>query len=626
MIFLRCFSRVSILAIAVVLNQLLPAIAVAAPERVIANQYIIQKATSADTDRNTNSIGESPKSSFEVVRIPSRDPLAGPGKSAEQVEDLDWSKVRADCDEILKDPSIAMCEPDIIREALALPNDPGLPLQWWLYDESTSIKGDFGLSLAWDRGTGSASVLLGVIDTGVHYTHPDLAPNMWVNPADPVDGIDNDGNGYVDDKLGVNTYYKDSLPFDCNGHGTHVAGIMGAKGNNALGVSGVNWTTSLIAVSAQRCGFSGFTLSAVLAAYEYFYDLKRRGHNIRAVNASIGGSTPSAIEAVTIGKLASVDIILIAAAGNDGRNVDTQPMYPANYEIENIISVGATNWIVKRSNYSNYGESVDIAAPGGESVSEYSEILSTWSPLATKDTYFKYLRGTSMAAPMVTGTLGLIASQRPYLNGAHLKSMLLSSADSKPALAGFTAGGRYLNAGQMSIMADPPDNCPADPNKLDPAVCGCDVPESYIDSDGDGVLSCLDGCPSDPTKLTPSVCGCGIPDADSNGNGRIDCLEVANSTPAKLNVALSKPKITTAGKKLRIQMQKLANAQYVVEVSSLANSKTKVPKLAVYTRPTNIVQIAKPKRGTKLSIRYYVRMPSSGAQSGWSPVQKSNVK
>jgi subtilisin family serine protease len=593
---------------------------------VIARQYIIQKTETAGTGKAPDSTSGSSANGFEVIRVPMRGTLSSSTASAEQVENVDWPKVRAECEEILKDPSVVSCEPDLIREPLVLPNDPGLPFQWWLYDTSDVIKADFGLSVAWERGTGSASVLLGVIDTGVHYTHPDLAANMWVNPADPIDGIDNDGNGYVDDKLGVNTYYKDNMPIDCNGHGTHVAGIIGTKGNNALGVAGVNWTTSIIAVSAQRCGFSGFSVSAILAAYEYFYDLKRRGHNIRAVNASFGGLSPSAVEAAAIAKLASVDILLVAAVGNDAKNIDAEPRYPASYDLNNIISVGATNWILTRADYSNYGESVDIAAPGGEATSDRARILSTWSPVATKDTYVKYLQGTSMAAPMVTGTLGLIASQRPYLNGGHLKSMLLNSADNKPALAGLVGGGRYLNAAQMSVMADPPDNCPADPNKLDPAVCGCGVPESYIDADGDGVLSCLDGCPADPAKTNAGICGCGIPDSDANGNGRLDCQETGNGGPGALNVVLSKPKLKASGKKLVVQMQKVPQVQYMVEVSYLAKSKNKAPRLRVYTSTSSIAYIPKPQRGTKLSLRYYVRIPSSGAQSTWSPAQAMRVR
>jgi subtilisin family serine protease len=617
--------RPSILTLVALL--LSPAIAFAAPEQVVANQYIIQRSKDTPNSQAQTLSAQSLEGDFEVVRVPDRSPLSSsPSINAERIEDVDWPKVRADCDEILKDREVLTCEPDLIREPLLLPNDPGLSLQWWLYDESTVVKGDFGLSTAWERGTGSSSVILGVIDSGVHYTHPDLAPNMWVNPADPIDGIDNDGNGYIDDKLGVNTYYRDNLPVDCSGHGTHVAGIIGAKGNNAIGISGANWTTSIVAVSAQRCGSSGFTLSAILAGYEYLYDLKRRGHNIRAVNASLGGTSPSAAERSALEKLSSVDILLIAAAGNEAKNIDKQPIYPASYDLPNIISVGATNWVLKLANYSNYGESVDIAAPGGEATSEYAQILSTWSPLAAKEVYFKYLQGTSMAAPMVTGTIGLISSQRPYLNGGHLKSMLLISADNKPTLIGLINGGRYLNAARMSLMEDPPDNCPMDPNKLDPALCGCGAPESYIDADSDGVLDCLDGCPADPAKTSPTVCGCGIPDSDANGNAQIDCQEVANATPRALNVALSTPKLKASGKQLIVQMHKIPSAHYFLEVSVIPNKRGKAPKIRIYKSTKSIVRIAKPQRGTKLTMRYYVLMPSSGAQSNWSATKGMRVK
>lgn len=617
----RLLSAITTLT-ALLLN---PSLAMATPERMIAHQYIIQRSKDAPNSKAQSASGGSLIGDLEVVRVSDINPLSSPSSNAERAQDVDWIEVRAECDEILKDPTVLTCEPDLIREPLLLPNDPGLPLQWWLHDESTVLKADFNLPAAWERGTGSSSVIIGVIDSGVYYKHPELAPNMWVNPADPIDGIDNDGNGYIDDQLGVNTYYKNNLPTDCSGHGTHVAGIIGAKGNNSIGISGVNWTTSIIAVSVQRCGFSGFPVSAVLAGYDYLYDLKRRGHNIRAINASFGGISPSTAEAAAIERLASVDVLLIAAAGNEAKNTDIYPTYPANYPLPNIVAVGATNWLMKLANYSNYGESVDIAAPGGEATSDYAKILSLWSPLATRDTYFNYIQGTSMAAPMVTGTLGLIASQRPYLNGGHLKSMLLSSADTIPNLIGLTSGGRYLNAGRMSLMEDPPDNCPTDPNKLEPAVCGCGVPESYLDDDGDGALNCLDSCPADPAKSNPGSCGCGTPDSDANGNGRIDCQEVANAAPQELSVVLSKPKIKALAKKLLVQMNKLADVEYILEVSFPPKKGKKAPKIKIYKSTKSSVQITKPQRGTKLSMRYYVRIPGNGPQSKWSAPRSMRV-
>jgi hypothetical protein len=597
--------------------QLLPSTAWAAPERVIADQYIIQRDDSNGNSKSPNAAAGGAPRSFEVVRVPSRSGQAGTGGDAEMEAPLDWGKVAADCEELKKDPSVASCEPDLIRELSAVPNESWFPWMWWLYDKS-SVSGDFGVTSAWDRGTGSKSILLGVLDSGVHFAHADLEPNMWVNPADPLDGKDNDGNGYVDDKYGVNTYYFNNVPLDCSGHGTHVAGIIGAKGNNNYGAVGVNWTTSLIAVAAQRCGFSGLPMSAILAGYEYFYDLKRRGHNIRAVNASFGGSSPSNLEYAVINKLRSVDVIIVAAAGNESSNNDTTPSYPADYDLSNILSVGATDWLVQSAWYSNYGESVDIAAPGGDMSAEYGGILSTWSPLATQDTFFRYSQGTSMAAPMVTGVLGLIASHRPYLNGSHLKSMLLASADSRATLQGLVAGGRYLNAAKMSVAADPPDNCPQDPDKLDPALCGCGVPENYLDDDGDGTLSCLDACPSDPQKTGAGVCGCGIADTDGNANGQVDCQEVGGGSPGPFTGVPPKPRVKTASGKLIVTMQKMDGAQYLVEVSTFSKNKKKAPRVRVFPSAGNVARLKKPARGTRISIRYALRIPTTGVQSEWS--------
>jgi hypothetical protein len=284
--------------------------------------------------------------------------------------------------------------------------------------------------------------VVAIIDGGFNYLHPDLAENAWVNPGEiPNNGLDDDGNGFVDDVHGVDVTTGKGDPFSTDDHGSHVAGIIGARGNNGLGISGVNWNASLLGVKAS--GSDGyFTTKNLVKAIDYLIDLKiRRGIPIVAVNASLGGYNSSELELEGIRRLRDAGILFVAAAGNESVNIDRTPIYPANYHLDNIISVMASDRQGSRAGFSNYGFiEADIAAPG-------VDILSTISG----DDY-ALMDGTSMAAPFVTGAISLLASSAPELTWKELRQKIFDTARPIPELERFTSTGRLLDLERM--MAD----------------------------------------------------------------------------------------------------------------------------------------------------------------------------
>ena len=280
-------------------------------------------------------------------------------------------------------PAVTAVSPNFRRRPTRRPGDPLYKHQWNLHNtgENAPITpgnpgADISVENAWDSGTGTPGIVVAVVDSGIDYTHPDLAPNMWRNPfEEPDNGYDDDGNGYVDDvhgfdfagdRMGVN----DPDPMDEDGHGTHVAGIIGARGNNGIGISGINWNCGLLAIGAARP--DGFHyLDDEVEAFEYIRRLKLSGTaNIVAVNCSFGGSQYSEVEEQAIRELTQAGITLVAAAGNGGDddigdNNDETPFYPASYPVDGVVSVAATGSGDQLTDFSNFGASeVDIAAPG----------------------------------------------------------------------------------------------------------------------------------------------------------------------------------------------------------------------------------------------------------------------
>jgi subtilisin family serine protease len=301
------------------------------------------------------------------------------------------------------------------------PNDPRFNELWGL-NKIRAVE-------AWDRATGT-NVVVGVIDTGVDYTHADIAGNMWTNPGEiPNDGVDNDNNGYIDDIRGWDCRNDDNDPMDGDSHGTHVAGTIAAIGNNGTGVVGVSWSAQIMALKFLSDSGSGTTSDAIECV------LYAANNGARLTNNSWGGGgfSSALVEAIEVAGLRGQ--LFIAAAGNNGRNTDISPHYPSSYASANIISVAATNDDDGLASFSNYGRtSVDLCAPG-------VSILST-----VPGNSYGRKSGTSMAAPHVTGVAVLLWSRNPGTNLRWVKDRITDFSDPVSACNGRTMSGGRLNA------------------------------------------------------------------------------------------------------------------------------------------------------------------------------------
>lgn len=329
----------------------------------------------------------------------------------------------------------ATAEPDYVVHTCAIPNDPSFASLWGMHNTggtTGTVDADIDAPEAWSIATGSRDVLVGIIDTGIDYTHPDLAANIWTNPGEiPGNGIDDENNGFIDDVHGWDFCNDDNDPIDNHFHGTHCAGTIGAVGNNGIGIAGVTWNVSLVPLRFLTMGGYGNSSDAVEAvAYA-----NQIGVTLTS-NSWSGGGFSQLLKDV-IDAAGAQGRLFIAAAGNNGVNTDTWTDYPAGLSCAAIITVAATDRSDQLASLSNYGaNSVDLAAPG-------VEILSTFP-------YSRYvpLSGTSMAAPHVSGAAALLKSAYPQLTGGDIKALLLSSVDPLPALVGKTLTGGRLNVAQ----------------------------------------------------------------------------------------------------------------------------------------------------------------------------------
>jgi thermitase len=326
-----------------------------------------------------------------------------------------------------QDPNVEYAEPNYKRYLkVVTPNDPLFASQWALENMMCPE--------AWEIETGDRSVVIAFADSGIDYEHEDLRNNLWKNLGEDWvgnnpgnNGLDDDHDGYVDNYYGINTITGSGDPFDDEGHGTHVAGIAGAEGNNLKGVAGVNWRVSVMALKFIGAGGFG-DVGDEIEAIEF---AKKMG--VRIVNMSFGSSEFSTPERNAIAEASG--ILFVTAAGNERTNNDVVPSYPANYDLPNIISVAGSDWNDNSYHASNYGlTSVDVAAPG-------VDILSTFPG----DDY-QSLSGTSMSTALVSGLAGLILSKKPGLSVTQMKDQILRTVDVTPGLQDKTLTGGRINA------------------------------------------------------------------------------------------------------------------------------------------------------------------------------------
>jgi subtilisin family serine protease len=340
-------------------------------------------------------------------------------------------------------PNVAIVTPDFELTTQSIPNDPSFGSLWGLSNNGSQgglLNADINIEPAWALGT-ATSIVTAVIDTGVDYTHPDLASNIWTNTDEVAgNGIDDDGNGFVDDVRGWDFVNNDSDPMDDNGHGTHVAGTIGAVGNNGIGVTGVAWTASIMPLKFLDQSGSG-SLSDAIKAIQY-----ARVNGAKIINASWGGGGFSSALQSAITQFITSGGLFVAAAGNEATNNDVTPSYPANYQ--GVISVGASTRTDTRASFSNYGTSVDVFAPG-------QSILST-----LPGNRYGSLSGTSMATPQVAGALALLWGQNPTLSATTISQALINSTDNVLRASNSTHGRINVGAAATSLRASNPTTPP----------------------------------------------------------------------------------------------------------------------------------------------------------------------
>lgn len=324
------------------------------------------------------------------------------------------------------DPRVSYVSVNSIHTAASIPNDPRFSSQWDLSPNSVSIHA----TTAWDNFTGNGITLVAVFDSGVDINHPDLKARIWTNSAEtPGDGIDNDGNGIVDDVYGASFGGKPSGDVsDVTGHGTAVAGLIGATGNNAVGISGVNWAARILPLRVIQNGQA--LDSDILAAMDY---ASKAGAKIW--NLSLGGGAYSRAMADALDAASSRGVIIVTAAGNSGKDIDLAPSFPASYSAEHLVVVAGTDEADNLAGFSNYGvATVDLAAPS-------TNLLTT-----TPGGGYGLQSGTSMSSALVTGALSLLWDANPGASAGAILDQLYKNITVLDSLKG-----KISTAGRLDL-------------------------------------------------------------------------------------------------------------------------------------------------------------------------------
>jgi subtilisin family serine protease len=324
-------------------------------------------------------------------------------------------------------PMVEYAEPNYILKIDQTPNDKKYKEQWGLKDK----KGfDVHAEAMWDRATSSKDIVIAVVDTGINTLHPDLAENIWTNEAEAngKPGVDDDGNGFIDDVHGFHFAYPKKPVADRHGHGTHCAGIIAARGNNGIGVSGLLWDAKLMAVGFLDEKGSGTTENGI-RGIDYAVMM-----GARVISASWGGGGPSKAMLESITKANEAGVVFVAAAGNESANNDKGGHYPSNYKVDNVISVAASTRTGGLASFSNRGvKTVHIAAPG-------DWIFSTFGNSYTN------LSGTSMATPFVSAAAAMTLANHPNYTPLQVRQTLMDSSTKIKSLTNKVMSGGLLNA------------------------------------------------------------------------------------------------------------------------------------------------------------------------------------
>ena len=307
----------------------------------------------------------------------------------------------------------------------ATPNDPNFTSQWGLNNtgqDGGTNDADIDAPEAWNVMKNSNNVVVAVIDSGVEYTHEDLLSNMWANPNEtPGNGIDDDGNGYVDDVMGIDTYSNDANPLDEYGHGTGIAGVIGAVGNNGKGICGIGWNAKIMALRAYYYTgqISGGTIADVIECIQYALAIKQANNYPRMIiNAALYTDAYSQALYDAIKACLDKKVLYVTASGNNAQDAEITPYYPGCYNLANIINVGASDRTDKRWYYSNWGaSSVDLFAPG-------VDIYGPW-----KGNTYQNASGTSWACAFVSGAAAVVWQKYPTVNWMQVKARILNGAE-----------------------------------------------------------------------------------------------------------------------------------------------------------------------------------------------------
>lgn len=369
-----------------------------------------------------------------------------------QSQKISTLSAKAISQKLMKNKNIILAEPNYIYRINKVSNDPELGKLWGIINTgqvdsrgSEGIVGvDVGAERAWDLQTGDKDLLVAVIDTGVDYTHNDLKENAWVNEAERAGqpGVDDDENGFIDDIYGYDFANHDADPMDDHGHGSHCSGTIGGKGDDGRGIVGVAWNVKIMGVKFLGGDGSG-TLDGAVESINYATKM-----GAKIMSNSWGGGGYSEILKNAIQEASDKGIIFTAAAGNDSKNNDGNPSYPASYNVPNVISVAAINNRGELADFSNYGNrTVHVAAPG---VNVYSSVPGG----------YEVMSGTSMATPHVSGVVALLLSQEPNLTPVEVKERLIKTSKPAGPLRGKVISKGIVNAYTALIN----ELAPPDPN------------------------------------------------------------------------------------------------------------------------------------------------------------------